>query len=128
MPLQMIHVYQRNAQTPGKSLGETHTHQQRPHQSGTSRKGHSRQLFLRDAGPLDGLMHHRHHILLMRPRCQFRHHAAVSLMHSLRRRRNSTLYLIYIYSYQPFTLLYYIISANSSKSAAKVVQIERNAK
>ena len=84
MPLQMVDIDQRDIQSPRQSLGKVDSHQQRPHQSRATCECDGRQLFLGDTGTTDGLIHHRHNILLVCPRSQFRHHAAISLVYFLR--------------------------------------------
>ena len=86
MALQVIHVDEGNPQRAGESLRETHADEQRAHQSWATGKGDGRQLFLGDTRLLNRLIHHRHHILLMRTRSQFRHHTAIGLVHCLRSR------------------------------------------
>ena len=84
MTLQMVYVYQGNTQGAGETLGETDTYQKRTHQTGSTGKRHSRQLFFRDASLLNSLIYNRYHILLMGTGSQFRHNATISLMHRLR--------------------------------------------
>ena len=84
MPLQVIDIDKRNAETPGKSFGKAHAYQQRPHQTRSTGEGDSRQLFLGNASSFDGLVDNRHHVLLMGARCQLWHNASVGTMHVLR--------------------------------------------
>ena len=86
VPLQVVHVDERDAQRACKAFRKAHAHEQRAHQPGTAREGDGRELLFRDSSLLDGLIDHGHDVLLVRPRCQLRHHAAVSLMYGLRRR------------------------------------------
>ena len=86
MALQMIHIDKGNAERTGKSLGKADSHEKRAHKSGTAGEGNRRELFLRDASPLDGLVDHRHYILLMSSRSQLRNHSSISLVYRLRSR------------------------------------------
>ena len=61
----MVHIDERNAQRPRKTLRETHTDEQRTHQSGTACEGDGRKLFLRDTCLPNGLADDRHDVLLM---------------------------------------------------------------
>ena len=83
MSLQMIDLYHGNTECACKSFGKRHPHQQRAHQSGTSRESHSRKLLLGHSGAFQRLVHHRNYILLMSTGSQFRHHPAIRLMHGL---------------------------------------------
>ena len=83
--LQMVDVNKGYAQRAGEALGKVDAHEQRAHQSRSSGKGHCRQLFFLDACPPDGFVYHGHDVLLMGTASQFGHHAAVGLMHGLRR-------------------------------------------
>ena len=86
MALQVVHIYQGYAQCPCEALGETHAHEQRPHQSWSASEGHCRELLLGHSSPFQSLVNHRHHILLMGSGSQFRHHPAIFAMNILRRR------------------------------------------
>ena len=83
VPLQMIDVNQGDTQRTCKTLGEVDSHEQRSHQARTSCESHCRDLALIYASLSDGLVNHRHDILLMSTRSQFRHHTAISLMYCL---------------------------------------------
>ena len=86
MALQVVDIYEGNTQRAGKALGEVDAYKQRTHQTWSTRKGHSTQLFLLDASTFDGLMYHRYHILLVCAASQLRHHTAIRLMDGLRSR------------------------------------------
>ena len=84
MALQVVHVDEGDAQCAGQSLGEAHAHKERAHEARAAGEGHCRELFFLYAGALDGLVYHRHHILLVRTRGQLGHHTAVGAVHILR--------------------------------------------
>jgi hypothetical protein len=82
----VVDIDEGNAQRASETLGEAHTHEQRAHQARSTRKSYCRQLLLGDAGALQRLVDHWHHILLMGTRGQLGHHAAIGFMNSLRGR------------------------------------------
>ena len=84
MSLQVIDIDEGNAQRTGKALSKIDTYEQRAHQPRATGEGNGRELFLRDACQLDGLVYHWHHVLLMGTRCQLGHHPTVGLVYGLR--------------------------------------------
>ena len=83
VPLQMIDHHHGNVQGKGKRLGEGCPHQERAQQSRAAGKGNGREFLRRHAGLPQRLRYHGDDVLLMRPRRQFRHHAAKVLVHLL---------------------------------------------
>lgn len=65
MTLQVVHIDEGYIEASCKSFGEAHSYEEGAHQSGTAREGDSAQLFLGDAGTLQCLVDHGHHILLV---------------------------------------------------------------
>ena len=83
MAMQVIHIHQRDVERKGQSLGKRGAHMQRTWQTGAAREGDSIDVTLVDTCLTDSLTHHRHDVLLVGTRCQFGHHATISLMHPL---------------------------------------------
>ena len=81
--MQVVDINHRNAERCSKALCKGHTHKQRTHQAGTSRKGNGRELLTFYASLLQGCVHDRHNVLLMGTARQFGHHTAVSFMYRL---------------------------------------------
>ena len=84
MAMKMVDVNNRDTQTQRKPFGKRCAHKQRTQQPRATRKRDGRQIAFGNARTFYGRIDHRHYILLVRPRCQFRHHTAIFLMHTLR--------------------------------------------
>ena len=78
--VQVVDVDNGNSQPQRQALGEACSYQQRAHKPRTTREGDCRELLLGYAGTLYSLVDDRHHILLMRTRCQLRNDATISLV------------------------------------------------
>ena len=83
MPLQVVGFYKGNAECGGKAFGKRGSYEQRPHKARPERDAHGRELLFRHACLPQGFAHHGHDVLLMRPRGEFRHYAAVGFVHGL---------------------------------------------
>ena len=83
--VQMVDIHDRHPQTERKPLGKRCAHMQRPKQSRPARKSDGRKLMFVDTRTFESRIDHRHDILLMSARSQFRHHATILRMHILRR-------------------------------------------
>ncbi len=81
--LQVVDVDEGDVQTAGETFGEAHADEQRAHEARATCEGDGRQLLLGDAGALDGLIDHRHHVLLVGAAGQFGHYATVGAVHLL---------------------------------------------
>ena len=79
----MIHVKQRYVESQRHSFRKRGAHMQRTEQSRPPRIGYRRKILLAYPGLTESFRHHRHNILLMRPRCKLGHNTAVCLVHLL---------------------------------------------
>ena len=84
MPLQVVDLHERDTQTQRQTLGERRAHEQRAQQARTAGERYRAQLLFPHPGALQGRIHHRHDVLLMRTRRQLRHHSAVLFVYFLR--------------------------------------------
>ncbi len=82
--MKMIDIDDRDAQAERHALGKTRTHQQRAEQARTACKTDGAELFPGHTGSFERRVDHRHDILLMRARRQFRHHTSELSMDLLR--------------------------------------------
>ena len=65
MSLQMVHINERDIEGFCHTFCEIHSHEKRAHQARTACESDSRQLFLCDAGFLQGMIYYRNDILLV---------------------------------------------------------------
>ena len=63
--LKVVHFNQRTSERDGKRLCERRADQQRTQKSRTAGERDCSDVLLLDTGPVDGLAHHRHNILLV---------------------------------------------------------------